>query len=267
MVLEPADIEQFIELGHCTLRHAFERRDAARACDLVWQRMHEQAGIVRDDPQTWPAVHDIEEHLDAPEILRCFTDRLASAIEQLHGPGRWIGDRRWGLWPANFRWLAEAAPHVPDHGWHIDGNWFRHTIDCPKQGLLLIGLFTDLGPGAGGTLLAERSHRRTARVLAAHPGGLSHLELFERVLAEPLGNIHQVTGEAGDVVLAHPFLFHNRGPNRARIPRIMSNTEAPLREPMRLDRPRNELSAVELAIVHALAEPDPAPRDPIHCRF
>ena len=87
----------------------------------------------------------------------------------------------------------------PSWGWHVDGNWFRHTLDCPKQGLLVIGLFSDVEKGGGGTIVSEGSHHRTARVLARHPDGLGHRELFDIVLAKPIGNFHELTGEAGDV--------------------------------------------------------------------
>lgn len=221
-------------------------------------------GIIRDDPKTWPESYDIEERLDTPAVRRCFTDRLAAAVEQLVGPGRWTGYRTWGFWPVSF----QSAPHVrgtvPEWGWHVDGNWFTHTVDCPRQGLLVIGLFTEIAPGGGGTVFAERSHRRTARILAEHPAGLTHRELFDRVLAEPLGGFREIIGDVGDAILAHPFLFHARGYKSLGPPRVISNTEAPLREPMRVDRP---VAPVEIAICRALAESDPVPADAMQCRF
>lgn len=265
-VLSPADIEQFIERGHCRLAGAFTRAAADAACEHIWRRMAEKHGVARDDPRTWPELCDIEERVACADVLACFTDRLARAIEQLLGPGRWTGHRGWGFWPVNFGWCADQPYDVADFGWHVDGNWFTHTVDCPKQGLLVIGLFTDLGPRGGGTVLAEGSHRRTARILAAHPGGLHHRRLFELALAEPLGGFHEVTGAAGDVVLAHPFLFHNRGVKHAGPPRIISNTEAPLHEPLQLHRA--DRSPLEESIVRALAEPEPAPPpDAMRCRF
>lgn len=264
-VLAAADLEHFIELGWCRVPAAFSADDAAAAVGDLWARMAGKRGIARDRPDTWPPAYDIEEHLDTPAVLRCFTDRLSAAIEQLVGPGRWIGARRWGLWPVNFAFGAREPDAVPSFGWHVDGNWFRHTLDCPRQGLLVIGLFTDVAPGGGGTVLAERSHRRTARVLAEHPAGLTHTELFDRVLAEPLGDFCELTGAAGDAILAHPFLFHTRGFKRGGPPRVLSNTEAPLREPM---RPHAPSAPVEHAIARALATAaDPPPAGALRCRF
>jgi hypothetical protein len=254
-VLGLAEIESFIELGYCTLPGAFTAEQAAAACRRVWQRMEEKAGIREDDPATWPACYDIEEHLTSPEVLACFTDRLAAAVTQLLGQGRWCGVRKWGLWPVNFAVGAGEPYDFPSWGWHIDGNWFLHSIDCPKQGLLLIGLFTDIVPRGGGTILALGSHKRTARVLAQHSRPVAHLDLFSEVLSEPLGNFYEITGAAGDIVLAHPFLFHNRGMKHQGPPRIISNTEAGLRQPMMLERANGDYSILELSIRRALCEP------------
>lgn len=267
-ILPNQQIEKFVELGYCTLPGAFTVQQALAACRCVWRRMEEKVGIREADPSTWPESYDIEEYLTDPEVLACFTDRLAAAVEQLLGPTRWCGIRKWGLWPVNFSFGANQPYDFPTSSWHIDGNWFRHSIDCPFQGLLLIGLFTHIEPECGGTILACGSHKRTARVLARHPEGITHLDLFSEVLTEPLGNFHEVTGAAGDVVLAHPFLFHTRGIKRHGPPRIISNTEASLREPMRLDRADpNDYSILEHSIIQALHEAPIVPQGGRMCRF
>jgi ectoine hydroxylase-related dioxygenase (phytanoyl-CoA dioxygenase family) len=267
-VLAPEDIEFFIESGCAVVREAFTARQAAAASECVWRRMEQKAGIRKSDPSTWPDRYDIEEHLVNAEVLECFTDRLARAIGQLVGHDRWRGERRWGLWPVNFSFRSAEPYDFPANGWHIDGNWFRHTADSPKQGLLVVGLFTDIEPRGGGTILSLGSHRRTARVLAAHPEGISHRDLFREVLSEPIGNFHEVTGSAGDVVLAHPFLFHTKGMKHTGLPRIISNTEAGLRQPMTLaGAPGTDYSILEQSIRRALHEPPPAPSGARICRF
>jgi hypothetical protein len=157
-MLTSEQIDSFIELGYCIVPGAFTRRQAEAACEQVWRNMEKKAGIRKDDPSTWPDAYDIEQQLSSPEVLACFTDRLASSIEQIVGFGRWLGQRRWGFWPVNFSHGSGSLDRFPDYGWHIDGNWFRHSIDCPKQGLLVIGLFTDIVPRSGGTVLALGSH-------------------------------------------------------------------------------------------------------------
>ncbi|MBZ4422799.1 phytanoyl-CoA dioxygenase family protein [Myxococcus sp. RHSTA-1-4] len=267
-VLSPDQLDSFIERGFCVLEGAFTSSQAAAARERVWERMEAKRGIRREDPATWPPAYDIEEHLDAPEVLATFTDRLAAAVEELLGPGRWRGDRRWGFWPVNFHFGAHEPYRIPDFSWHVDGNWFRHTLDCPRQGLLVIGLFSDIAPRHGGTIISQGSHRRTARVLARHPEGLTHLELFERVLAEPIGDFLELTGAAGDVVLGHPFLFHTRGYKHGGPPRFISNTEAGLKEPLVLERENPaDYSVLERSIRVALQAPLPVPGGAQLCRF
>ena len=259
-VLSAADVDQFVELGWCRLPGACSEAQAAVVRDAVWERMAACAGIRREDPSTWPEFYNLEEHLRQPEVVASFTDRLAAGIEQLEGPGRWAGYRQWGLWPVNFRLGAGQPYAVPSWGWHIDGNWFRHTLDCPRQGLLVIGLFSDVEPGGGGTLLAQGSHQRTARILATRAGGMTHQELFQEVLQEPIGDLVEATGATGDALLVHPFLFHTRNMNHSGRIRFMSNTEAPLKEPMRFERPAGDYSVLETSIKRALVAP---PRRPV----
>jgi hypothetical protein len=267
LVLGPEEIESFVELGFCMVRQAFTAEQASRARRVLWTRMEEKAGIFESRPETWPDVYDIEEQLKAPEVLECFSDRLAKAIDELVGHARWSGDRRWGFWPVNFASCRRLPYDFPSWGWHIDGNWFLHTLNSPNQGLLVVGLFTDIEPRWGGTIVALGSHKRTARVLARHPEGLHHRDVFAAVLEEPLGNFHELTGKAGDAALCHPFLFHTRGMKHGGPPRIISNTEAPLRAPMNIAAPAESRSVLEWSIRKALDEPPRTPAGAKLCRF
>jgi hypothetical protein len=268
-VLTSEDLERFVVEGFCRVPGAFTSKQAAAAADCVWRRMEAKARILHSDPSTWPASYDIEEQLTNPEVLACFNDCVAAAVEQLVGAGRWYGERRWGFWPVNFSYGSDMLPRCfPTVGWHVDGNWFRHTINSPQQGLLIIGLFTDIEPGWGGTILALGSHKQTARVLAKHSEGMSHFDLFAEVLSEPLGGFYEITGHAGDVVLAHPFMFHTRGYKYAGPPRIISNTEAGLRSPMDLRRANSaDYSVLERSILQALNEEPRKPEGACYCRF
>jgi hypothetical protein len=266
-VLSASQIESFIERGLCVLPQAFDATLAAAARARIWERLRETRGIREDDRSTWPEFAGLEERVRSPEVLACFTPRLIEAIEELVGPDRWLGIRDWGLWPINFS-LGAHEPWAPSTwGWHIDGNWFVHTLDCPKQGLLVIGLFSDVGPRGGGTLFAQGSHRRCARVLAQHPQGLTYLELFAEVLREPIGDLVEATGAAGDVYLVHPWLFHTRSQNHSGTPRFMSNTEAPLAAPMCFARDDGAYSVLETSILRALASRPETPAHGLQARF
>jgi hypothetical protein len=38
----------------------------------------------------------------------------------------------------------------------VDGTFFRHFLDSPEQGLLVVPIFSDVEHRGGGTLLAQR---------------------------------------------------------------------------------------------------------------
>jgi hypothetical protein len=51
--------------------------------------------------------------------------------------------------------VAAAVPSSPD--WHKDGDFFRHFLDSPEQGLLTIVLWSDIEERGGGTFIAPDS--------------------------------------------------------------------------------------------------------------
>jgi hypothetical protein len=282
-VLSKAQIEQFMELGWVRLEQAYSEKDALAAQNYVWTQV-EKRGVLRDDPGTWtqPMVR-MNENYDTPEFRACKTERLRDAIEDLIGEGRWaIRDQPigWGWWPVNFSSGAEREWDVPTEGWHIDGIHNPQYIDSPEQGLLLLCMFSEVGPGGGGTLVAECSHNIVANVLAEHPEGLSVKEVMAHAcehpwLAELTGKVPntdpsrvnrfmnevcvdgsgnhlrvvETTGGPGDVIIGHPFVYHAASQNKSGNPRFMCNNQAPLIDKIQLHREHGEdYTALELSI-------------------
>ena len=112
-------------------------------------------------------------------------------------------------------------------GWHIEGGWFHHHVWSPEQALLNLFCFSTVEPGGGGTQLIEGSHHLAARILwEAEPEGLE-ADDFDEPLCAVLdqkgwpGKV-EVVAEEGDVVLAHPLLFHSSNPNHGTRPRVMA---------------------------------------------
>ena len=178
-VLSSSQVERFIECGYVKLEEAFPRADALAAQDFLWERLAER-GIQKDDRSTWtePMAHIKEAYKD-PVFRACATERLDDAIEDLVGEGRWRARgavASWGWWPVNFSQGADRPWTVPTGGWHWDGQHFRHAVDAPDQGLLLLCMFSETGPRGGGTLVAEGSHRVVARLLSRYPDGVEHRE-------------------------------------------------------------------------------------------
>lgn len=180
-VFTPSEIEQFMELGYVKLEEAYPRHFALKAQNYLWDRLQER-GISQEDPAAWtqPMVR-MNETYDEEVFQVCNTKRLADAIEDLIGEGRFAHrvvygeDSRktnWGWWPVNFSSGADQEWEVPTKGWHWDGIHFRHFIDSPDQGLLCLCLFSDVSPKGGGTLVAEGSHKPVARFLQVQPEGV-----------------------------------------------------------------------------------------------
>ncbi|MFC0334463.1 phytanoyl-CoA dioxygenase family protein [Paenibacillus sepulcri] len=179
-VLTKSQIEQFIELGYVHLEEAFPRKSALAAQDFLWTEIEKQ-GVKKNDRSSWnqPMVH-IKEQFDAEEFQVCNTMRLANAIEDVVGEGRWKersiygqdGDKtQWGWWPINFASGADLPWDVPTKGWHWDGMMRPHYVDSPEQGLLLLCVFSEIGTHSGSTLIAEGSHKVVANILAEHNYG------------------------------------------------------------------------------------------------
>jgi hypothetical protein len=283
-VLTPEQVQHFEDKGWVKLEKAFPREEALKVRDFLWERLAER-GVYRDRPESWtqPVVR-LGDFTD-PIFDGCNSDRLTGAIEDLLGEGRWIyGKERhnvpWGGFIINF------GPKVPGN-WHYDGSHFRHYLDSWEQGLLLVCLFSDVLPGGSGTLVAERSHRIVAKVLAQYEDGIGLGEAIRECnkhpfLAEldsggdaalekwmnheyedPDGyklRVVETTGEAGDMFLCHPFLYHAPSDNKLGIPRFMCNRVAPTRERMNFNRPDPaSYSVVERMIRTALGLKDGEP--------
>ena len=286
--LTDAQVAGFIEDGYVKLEEAVPRSAALAAQDFLWDRLAAQ-GVRRDDPATWaePMVHLKEVYAD-DVFQACQTPRLTGAIEDLVGRDRWAGKGRptaWGWWPVNFAVGADKPWTVPTGGWHWDGIQFRHYVDSPDQGLLLLPMFSETGPRGGGTLIAAGSHRPVARLLARHPDGLEigeAIALSHRTypwLAELAGKtktvpdrvayfmdeshpddtgqplrVVEATASPGDVYLCHPFLFHAASQNHSGVPRFMCNRTTSLTGRMNVRALTLDSSPVEISIHQALSE-------------
>lgn len=286
-VLTEAQVEQFIEEGYTRLEEAFPRQQALLAQSFLWERLAEQ-GIRRDDRATWkePMVR-IRETYEDPVFQACATPRLISAIEDLVGHGRYAEARqktRWGWWPVNFSLGSQEPWNVPTTGWHWDGSHFRHFVDSPDQGLLLLCLFSEVQSHGGATTVATGSHKIVARLLSQYPEGIEHRPAIEQgnrthpwlrkltgqddlpvekrikfFMETPYTDednvtlrVIEATGSPGDVFLCHPFLYHSSAQNHSGIPRFMCNRTTPLTERMQMQRSDGNYSPLELSIRQAL---------------
>jgi hypothetical protein len=259
-VLEASDIEQFISRGYVRVRGCFSRELArdltARACERLYCSL--------DDPSTWPSGR-----MRPPESQRVSFESIAprawqAACELIGGADRAL-QCTWGDgFIINFGgqeelangWVPPSAkPQPPWAIWHKDGDFFRHFLDSPEQGLLVIGTFSDIEHQGGATFIACDSVGRVARYLADRPEGVLPNELLHSVKAmvDECTDFVETTGEIGDVYLLHPFMAHSHSQNATRRARFIVNPPVKLAEPMNFARERPEdQSPVERAVLRAL---------------
>jgi hypothetical protein len=196
-------------------------------------------GVVKGDPETWLA-GTYWTGFDSVRSLtsRIVNERLTAALDQLLGEHRWRYPTKWGGLLVSPPDPRPAAWTLTDRAWH----W-----DPPIHGATLFSLFSNIAPRSGGTLLVEGSGRlltewyanlppdrprklRSLRkqFLASHPF-LRRLSGRDNVQNDPDDLLHgdsplrvtEVTGEAGDVVVAHAGILHAKAVHSGDEPRFV----------------------------------------------
>ena len=167
-VLTTQQTEDFNTRGWTKIEEAFPREQAEKVQNFLWEKLAER-DISRDDKTTWrKPMEFIAENYNGSPFDECATARLAGAISDLVGSGRWIAEKEtgwWGWWPVNFAVGADQIWDVPADEWHLDMTREGSAVNSPNQGLLVICLFSQIAPRGGGTLICEGSHQIAARLL------------------------------------------------------------------------------------------------------
>jgi hypothetical protein len=258
MALDPEAIERFVTDGFVRVGHAFSSDTAAAARAILWR----DTGADPDDPATWtrPVVR-LGYYDDPPFREAVNTPVLHDAFDRLVGRGRWQPRMNLGTFPVRF----PSAEDPRDTGWHVDTSfqgdaaptdYFNWRVNVTSRGraLLMLFLFSDIGPDDAPTRLRLGSHLAIARRLAPHgERGLSLNELAANGFAESAGDAQvSATGEAGTVYLCHPFLVHAAQPHRGSRPRFLAQPALLPAGELQIDRGDGDYSPVEQAIRMAL---------------
>jgi hypothetical protein len=197
-----------------------------------------------------PSLRHVEVADFAPKVWRAACELLGGE-ERIERPYTW-GDgfiANLGL-GADREWEPPSAAS-PD--WHKDGDFFRHFLDSPEQGLLTIVLWSDIEHRGGGTFIAPDSVAPVARLLAQRTEGVLPDEFPYDDLIAQCTSFVETTGRLGDVVLMHPYMLHAVSQNHRGTARFITNPPIALRQPMDFDRPDPEdQSPVERAVLRAL---------------
>lgn len=223
--LTEGQVEQFIEDGFVRVDDAFPADLAARCREELWAEM----GLSPDAPQQWtqPVIRIMS--MSTPAFVQAAnTPRLRRAYDQLAGKGRWIAPRGLGTFPIRFPSTVPPG----DDGWHVDASFgaggdfmdWRVNVKSRGRALLMLFLFSDVGPDDAPTRVRRGSHATIAReLLPFGEAGATWQELAAGGYAST-GScaVDLATGKAGTVYLCHPFLVHAAQPHRGTQPRFMA---------------------------------------------
>jgi hypothetical protein len=197
-----------------------------------------------------------------PFVEAANTQVLHAAFDQLVGPGRWLPCGAVGTFPVRFPSPDDAG----DTGWHVDPSFgwdqpdfmdWRVNVSSKGRALLMLFLFSDVGPDDAPTRLALGSHRDIARGLAgAGEAGLSLRDLAGVIARMEPRPEAAATGVAGTVYLCHPFVVHAAQRHLGHGPRFLAQPPLLPRGDQRLEREDGAYSAVERATREALGLED-----------
>lgn len=254
-IMTEDELQHFYDKGFVIVEEAFPREVAKEWTDRAFVRL----GYDPDDPATWT-----EGKIHMPRLqnvkMKEFTPKAWAYACDLMGGEERILDPDNVLWGdsfiANFHFEAHREwepPSPQSKGWHKDGDFFRHYLDSPEQGLLTIVIWSDIGPKGGGTFVACDSVGPVARYLREHPAGVHPMEQGFGHLINQCSDFGELTGKAGTVALIHPFLLHSSSQNISGIPRFITNPPVKFKEPMNFNRKNpDDFSPVEIAILKGL---------------
>jgi Phytanoyl-CoA dioxygenase (PhyH) len=251
--LSQAQVEHFLRRGFVKIEGCFDPDEARRWVERAWSRM----GYLAEDKSSWtemrvhlPSRSWVDAREFAPRAWHAAIE-LAGGPDRLELPWQWSDGLIANLGVGSDRPWEPPSPRVS--GWHKDGDFFRHFLDSPEQGLLTFVLWTDMLSTGGGTFVAADSVPVIARFLKDHPEGVLPDDFPYSELVPQCEDFVEMTGKAGDVVLLHPYVLHATSQNVLRVPRFISNPPLALRQPMNFDREDPaDYSLVEQAILRGL---------------
>ncbi|MAZ17678.1 MAG: phytanoyl-CoA dioxygenase [Ahrensia sp.] len=217
---------RFIEDSYIKIEHAFGADLAARCREELWMA----TGLSPDEPEDWtrPVVR-VGFMSSPPFVEAANTAVLHEAYDLLAGEGRWIAPNGLGTFPIRF-----PSPQPPgDDGWHVDMSFatdspdfmqWRANVTSSGRALLMLFLFSDVGPDDAPTRIRKGSHATIARTLLPFgEAGMTLGQLSRDGYASTADcEVALATGAAGTVYLCHPFIVHAAQPHRGAEPRFMA---------------------------------------------
>jgi phytanoyl-CoA dioxygenase PhyH len=266
-VLNDEHVQSFLDKGYLVIEDCLDPAIANRWIDDAYARL----GYDKNDPGTWEKDIIWMDHKNQMPVRELSPKAWGAILDVVGGEDRLetqvmgkplghfssINSFAWSdAFIVNFHRGAGEAWRPPSGqvtGWHKDGSYFRHFLDSREQALLTVVLWSDMRHQGGGTFIAPDSVRVVARYLAAHPEGVKPSEFDYSALIGQCHQFEELTGQAGDFVILHPFMLHASSQNVLGQPRFMTNPPIVLKDPMNFDRERpQDFSLLERATLHYL---------------
>jgi len=266
-VLTDAQVQSFLNKGYLVVKDCLDLNVARRWIDQAYERL----GYDPRAPSTWENDIVWMDHQNKMPVSDIAPKAWAAILDVVGGQARLetlvmgkpkthfssINSFVWSdAFIVNFhRGAGEPwqPPSAQVGGWHKDGSYFRHFLDSREQALLTVVLWSDMRHQGGGTFVAPDSVRVVARYLKEHPEGVAPGDFDFKALIQQCTQFEELTGQAGDFVILHPFMLHASSQNVLGVPRFMTNPPVVLKDPMNLNRERVEdFSLLERATLHYL---------------
>ncbi|WP_054311150.1 phytanoyl-CoA dioxygenase family protein [Mesorhizobium sp. 1M-11] len=224
--LTTSQVQNFIDNGFIRIENAFNTDLAQQCRDELWA----QIGLSPHEPETWTRPVIRVGAMASPTFVKAAnTPRLHRAYDQIVGEGRWVAPKALGTFPIRFPSLQAPV----DDGWHVDVSFgtdnpdfmeWRVNVKSSGRALLMLFLFSDVGPDDAPTKIRKGSHSTIARELLPYgEAGATLRQLSVEGYASTQDcEIELATGAAGTVYLCHPFLVHAAQPHRGKEPRFLA---------------------------------------------
>ncbi|MGC4044646.1 MAG: phytanoyl-CoA dioxygenase family protein [Armatimonas sp.] len=243
----------FDATGILRLPGAFSLSDAQQMQTRLWEQLKAKYGIQSDDSNTWTVSQPTGfQSLTRSSAFAAFgSPDVLRAIDTVLGQN-WQRPEQWGTPLITFPRPEDTAWSLPGRLWHLDFP-ARRNADNILPGLRAFAILAPVAPRNGATLVLEGSHRLIERLVDSGEAGEGHSSTIRQKLARkhpwlrtlwsdndspdriptymdegvvidgiPL-KVAELTGEAGEAILMHPWTFHTASPNCGTTPRMILN--------------------------------------------
>ncbi|MDP9116581.1 MAG: phytanoyl-CoA dioxygenase family protein [Actinomycetota bacterium] len=251
MALTQQQVDAFVADGFVRIDGGVPAHVARQCQDELWLA----TGYDPDDPTTWADTLVRIDALATPPFREAAaTAELHEAFDQLVGRNRWLPRSGLGTFPLRFPGPGEPK----EAGWHVESSFtgpdgsIRLNLRSRGRALLMLFLFSDVGPDDAPTLIRVGSHLDVPAHLRGYgEDGREWMDLCKAVVPAGANRpVSSATGRTGDVYLCHPFVVHSAQQHRGSTPRFMA--QPPLLPTTDLDLAATKLTPVAQAVVHGL---------------